>query len=379
LIFLDGNPKLVEKIKGIHKTAVDTPALLLDASAMEHNLEKMASYFDGVPAQIRPHVKLYRATPQLARKQVEAGAIGCTCAKLSEAEVLVTAGIEDILIANQVVGKIKLQRLVELARNCRIIVAVDNPRNVDELSNYAQLSGVEIGVLVEINIGHNRCGVAPFRPALDLAQLAAGKPGLRFMGLMGNDGHCTLKVSEMDREALSLEANRLLVQVRNFIEENGLPVNIVSGSGTFTYRYASQVEGITEIQAGTYLLMDSAFQEHGVKEFELTLSVIATVISTPDYPQSEGLFIIDAGRKSISPMLGNPDVKSPDNVFVYSLSDEHGRLRTKEGGIVPQLGEKIEIWVRDANATISQFDRFYVIRDDIVEDVWEIPLGGVNT
>lgn len=364
---------------GKHKKDIDTPALLLDAGAMEINLKRMSDFFTEVPAALRPHVKLHRATPQLAIRQIQAGAIGCTCAKLSEAEVLAEAGVGEILIANQVTGAVKMERLVKLADICRVLVAVDNPRNVDELSAAAQASGVNIGVLVEVNIGHNRCGVAPFEPALELSRLVDGSPGLAYRGLMGYDGHCTLNTSEAERQDLSLKANRLLVEARKYIEDAGLGVEIASGSGTFTYSYAAQVDGITEIQAGTYLLMDTAFRDHGVREFELTLSVLATVTSIPQYPQAGGLFIMDAGRKSISPMLGNPEVKYPQDVYVYSLSDEHGRLKVKEGGEMPELGEKIEIWVRDANATISQFDRFYVIRDEVVEDIWEIPLCGINT
>lgn len=364
---------------GKHKSTIDTPALLLDVEAMERNLKKMADFFTGKDVQLRPHVKLCRATPQLAKKQIAAGAIGCTCAKLSEAEVLASSGIENILIANQVVGPVKLERLVKLAGICQVMVAVDNPENVNALSLCAQSHGVEIGALVEVNIGHNRCGVAPFGPTLELSKLVLDKPGLKFMGLMGYDGHCTLKVTEEERETLSLEANNLLVEVHDFLENSGVGVEIVSGSGTFTYRFASQVQGITEIQAGTYLLMDTAFREHGVSEFDLTLSVLATVSSRPEYPGADGLFIMDAGRKSISPMLGTPEVKHPAGVYVYSLSDEHGRLKTEVDGVTPQVGQKVEIWVADANYTIAQFDRFYVIRDEVVEDVWKIPLGGINT
>jgi D-serine deaminase-like pyridoxal phosphate-dependent protein len=339
----------------------------------------MADYFSGKEVQLRPHVKLYRATPQLAKRQIAAGAIGCTCAKLSEAETLVSAGIKEILIANQITGGIKMERLAKLAKIANVIVAVDNPNNVRELAACAQSHSVDIGVLVEVNIGHNRCGVAPFEQALNLSRQVIGKSGLKYLGLMGYDGHCTLKVSEEEREALSIEANTLLVKVKKYIENAGIDVQMVSGSGTFTYRFASQVEGITEIQAGTYLLMDTAFRDHGVREFDLTLSVLATVTSQPDYPHADGLFIMDAGRKSISPMLGTPEVKRPEGVYVYSLSDEHGRLKTGSGGVTPEVGEKVEIWVRDANSTISQFDRFYVIRDEMVEDVWPIPLCGVNT
>jgi D-serine deaminase-like pyridoxal phosphate-dependent protein len=258
-------------------------------------------------------------------------------------------------------------------------VAVDNPQNVEELSQVASANQAVIGVLVEVNIGHNRCGVAPFGPTLELARLVDGKPGLKFMGLMGYDGHCTLKVPESEREECSLKANTLLVETRKFIEAAGLQVLIVSGSGTFTYRFASRFEGITEIQAGTYLLMDTAFREHGVREFKCTLSVLTTVISTPNYPEANSLVIVDAGRKSISTDLGLPEVKFPPGAVVRSLSDEHGRVVTTESSAKLQIGDKVELWVRDANGTINQFDRFYCIRNDVIEDIWTIPICGKNT
>lgn len=364
---------------GTRVTDLDTPALLLEAAAMERNLQRMANFFAGRNVRLRPHVKLYRATPELVQLQIEAGAIGMTCAKLSEAEVLAAAGIRDILIANQIVGLTKIGRLVKLAETCNIKVAVDSLENIAALSQAAWAHGVTIEVLVEVNIGHNRCGVAPFEPALALTKSILKMPGLKFMGLMGYDGHCTLKVAESEREALSREANTLLVRVRKYVEDAGIEVEIVSGSGTFTYRFASEVEGLTEIQAGTYLLMDTAFRDHGVREFECALSVLATVISRPSYPGANSLAIVDAGRKSISPQLGLPEVKNPGAAWVRSLSDEHGRIILEDAARTVGIGDKIELWVRDANGTIDQFDRFYVIREGVVEAVWQIPLCGRNT
>jgi len=364
---------------GRQKYDLDTPALLLDIRTMEQNLHRMADFLEARHVNLRPHVKIYKATPQFALMQLKAGAIGLTCAKLSEAEVLAEAGIPDILIANQIVGPQKIERLVSLARKCNIKVAVDSRQNVEALSQAAYSYGVTVGILVEINIGHNRCGVAPFRPALELVEFILARPGLKFMGLMGYDGHCTMKVTEEERPGLSYQANKLLADNRKFIEKVGIPVEIVSGSGTFTYRFASEIEGITEIQAGTYLLMDTAFRDHGVREFDCTLSVLATVTSRPSYPGANGLVIIDAGRKSISTALGVPEVKQPQCARVISLSDEHGRITLEDQAEALQIGDKIELWVRDANGTINQFDRFYVIRDNMVEAVWKIPLCGRNT
>jgi D-serine deaminase-like pyridoxal phosphate-dependent protein len=355
---------------------LDTPALLLDFPTMENNLYKMADFFTGKPVRPRPHVKLHNATPQLAQLQLEAGAIGLTCAKLSEAETLAHAGFLDILIANQIVGQKKIRRLVELTRITDIMVAVDSPANVQQLSDAAQAYGTTIRVLVEINIGHNRCGVAPFEPAFDLCQEVIQSPGLKFSGLMGYDGHCTLKINPAEREEASEKSNQLLADTRKFIEEKGVEVPIVSASGTFTYKYASGIKGITEIQAGTYLLMDTAVQEAGVEEFDCALSVLTSVISRPMYPQDIELAIIDIGRKGISPILGMPAVLNPDGADLFSLSQEHGRVALDNIDRAIQVGEKMLLSVRDANGTIMLFDRFHIVRDEIVVDVWQIPICG---
>jgi D-serine deaminase-like pyridoxal phosphate-dependent protein len=346
---------------------------------METNLNKMADYFAGVSANLRPHVKTFKATPELVKLQLDAGAIGATCAKVSEAEALVHIGVHDVLIANQIVSFPKIMRLMELAKAADIKVAVDSVENVSALSQAAVDNGVEIGVLVEVNIGHNRCGVAPFEPTLELVRIVENTDGVNFRGLMGYDGHCTLKIDTDKREAEAEKANSLLVEVKDFVEAASIEVPIVSASGTFTYRFATQIEGITEVQAGTYLLMDTAFRDHGVTEFDPALTVLATVISRPTYPGANGLAIIDLGRKSLSPLLGHPEVKHPTGAEVFSLSQEHGRVSLEGGATELKVGDKIELWVRDSNGTIMLFDRFYAIRNDVVEAVWPIPLCGVST
>jgi D-serine deaminase-like pyridoxal phosphate-dependent protein len=364
---------------GLKIIDINTPALIVDLSILEENLNRMSAFFADREVKLRPHVKTYNATPVLAQMQLQAGAIGLTCAKLSEAEILAAAGIDDILIANQIVGRRKIEQLADLAASANIMVAVDSNDNIRVLSEIASAKGVTIRVLVEVNIGHNRCGVSPFEPALDLSRAVMDAPALNYMGLMGYDGHCTLKVKESQREALSRKANMLLADTRFFIEESGIEVPIVSASGTFTYRFASDIKGITEIQAGTYLLMDTAFKEHGVHDFDCALSVLTTVISRSVYPDDIELAVIDVGRKSISPILGLPEVKSPAGANVFSLSQEHGRVSLEGETVGLKVGDKIELWVRDANGTINQFDRFYAVRNDIVEDIWHIPGCGNHT
>ncbi len=364
---------------GLPLEQIETPALIVDLPVMESNLRRMAEFLAGHPVRLRPHAKIHRATAEIARRQIQAGAVGITCAKLNEAESLCEVGIRDILIANQVVGPGKVQRLVELAAKCDLKVAVDDLNNAQAISQLASQQGVKVGVLVEVNIGHNRCGVAPLQPALELVRHILHMPGLDFKGLMGYDGHCTLKVKAEERGELSRKANRLLADSRRYIEEQGIAVPIVSAAGTFTYRYAVEIAGISEVQAGTYLLMDQTFREHGVTEFDCALSVLATVSSQPAYPGAETLAIVDLGRKSIDTAQGLPDVKRPGGCKTISLSDEHGRISFAGAEHPLKVGDLVEFQVRDANATINLFDRFYAVREGVVEDVWPIPRCGDHT
>ncbi len=365
---------------GLDRSQVDTPALLVDLAAVEGNLATMAAFFRGRDVKLRPHVKLHKATPALARMALEAtGAVGVTCAKLAEAEIMAAAGIRDILIANQVVGERKITRLVNLAAHSEVMVAVDSRENVESLGRAATARGVRLRVLVEVNIGNDRCGVAPFGPTLELARAVAAQPGLRFQGLMGYDGHCAFKVEPSKREGEARRANGLLVETRRFVEQAGLPVGIVSGSGTFTYRVAAEIPGYTEIQAGTWLLMDTAFREKGASEFACALSVVATVISRPSWPGGEDIAIIDLGRKQIDTSLGMPEVKSPAGAVVFSMPQEHGRLRLQGTARSLRVGDRVELWARDANGTINQHDRLYAMRGDVVEAVWDVAGRGQST
>lgn len=361
---------------GLHKNDLDTPALLIDLAAMERNLQTMADYLKKVKVNLRPHVKLHKATPVLAHMQLQAGAVGLTCAKLSEAEVLVAAGIRDVLIANQIVGERKIRRLVNLAAHSDVMVAVDDSHNVTELSEAAQAKAVTLRVLVEVDIGNKRCGVEPFEPTLEISRTVLKAPGLKFMGLMGYDGHCTFLADVEERYACSNKANQLLVATRECVERAGIPVQIVSAGGTLTYKAASRLAGITEIQAGTYLLMDSSFKEKGLTEFECALSVLATVTSRPPRPDAENLAIIDVGRKTMEVALGLPEVKEPAGATVTSMPQEHARLKLEGASRQLRIGDKVELWVRDANCTINLHDKFYAIRNDIVEAVWDIPGRG---
>ena len=196
---------------------------------------------------------------------------------------------------------------------------------------------------------------------------------------MGYDGHCTRRAVAAQREKMSIEANQLLVETKQFIEDSGIDVEIVSGSGSYTYKYASQVPGLTEIQAGTYLLMDTSFYEAGVTEFFPTLTILGTVTSRPTYPGAEDLAVMDVGRKAFMLGDGTPKIKFPKGAEIIGLSQEHGRIGLTNVANSMSVGDKLEIWVWDANITINLYDKFYAIRGDIVEGVWDIPARGLAT
>jgi D-serine deaminase-like pyridoxal phosphate-dependent protein len=357
---------------GLHKNELDTPSLLLDLDVVEQNLRTMANHARQAGVNLRPHAKIYKGTPVFAWMQLRAGASGITVSKLSEAEVLAAGGIRDILIANQVVGSRKVMRLVNLAAETQVKVAVDSLENVTEISSVAVKRGVRVGVLVEVNIGNDRCGVEPYDTALQFTKKVIEFPGVEFKGLMGYDGHLVFVKDLKERDSRSRQAYKILVETRDLLVNSGIPVEIVSGSGSATYKSACAVKGITELQVGSYLFMDTAYRDNGgLEEFLCSLSILATVISRPDRPNAKDLAILDIGRKGIDNTLGFPEVKSPGGE-VFSMPQEHSRLRFDPQKVNLRVGDKVELWVRDANGTVNLYDRIYGMRGDIVESVWDI-------
>ena len=259
---------------------IDTPALLLDADALQANLQTMASFFASRHCKLRPHFKSHKCTT-IARMQMNAGAVGITCAKLGEAEVVADAGIHNILIANEIVGPLKIRRLTELCRRAAPIVAVDSADNVRMLSEGALSAGVSLGVLVDVDVGMGRCGVASGQPALELARQVVSSAGLRFEGLQGYEGHCVDLRDEKERVEQTRQSLRLLVETRRLIERNGFPVRIVSGGGTGTYAITGDYDGVDEVQAGSYAAMDWWYGDIR-PEFRQAMSILATVISRPN-------------------------------------------------------------------------------------------------
>ncbi|MGH7941265.1 MAG: DSD1 family PLP-dependent enzyme [Limisphaerales bacterium] len=349
---------------------IDTPALLLDAAVLRRNIATMASFFAGRRCRLRPHFKSHKCA-HIARLQMEAGAVGMTCAKLSEAEVLADAGIQDILIANEIVGPLKIGRLMALCARANPMVAVDCADNARMLSAHAAAAGVTLPVLVEVDIGMGRCGVAPGRPALDLAMLARSLPGLRFEGLQGYEGHCVDLRDADERVRQARAAIELLVNTRRLIEKAGLEVRIVSGGGTGTYDINGNTDGIDEVQAGSYAAMDWWYGDIR-PEFGQAMSILSTVVSRP----KRRIAILDVGRKGVGAEWGPPRLKNGDEGRVVSYSSEEHMTVELAGNREINVGERLEIIPSHGCTTSNLYREFVVHQNGEVIGAWPIEGSG---
>jgi len=355
---------------GTAKADLDTPALCLDIAAAEANIRRMADYFKGSPVRLRPHSKTHKC-PMLAHKQLAAGAIGITCAKLGEAEVMGQAGIRDILIANQIVGDIKIARLVNLAAYTDVMVAVENWDNVQALSGAAQDKGVSLRVVIEVDIGMGRCGALPGDETLALAQKIVNLPGLRFCGLMGYEGHMVMIPDWNERKQKTLRELAKLTSTADLLRQKGIPVEIVSSGGTGTHEITGRVPGITELQVGSYITMDAQYHEKVGITFDCALTVLCTVVSTRGGDHA----VIDAGLKTMTRDFGMPLCLHPAGWAVTALSEEHGILKRVDGPPL-KLGDKVEIVPNHGCTTINLHDQYHVIRDGRLEAIWPIAARG---
>ncbi|MGQ9683899.1 MAG: DSD1 family PLP-dependent enzyme [Anaerolineae bacterium] len=354
--------------------AVDTPALLVDLDALEHNLATMAAFFAARPADLRPHFKTHKCL-EIARLQLAHGARGFTCAKLGEAEVLVRAGFDDILLANQVVGALKIERLMALAAQARMTVAVDDAVNAQALAAAARTAGVRLRVLVEVDLGMHRCGVAPGQPALALARAVAAEPALHLAGLMGYEGHLVLTKDPSERRAKVEAAFARLLDTKDLIEREGLHLEVISGGGTGTYDIAGAYPGVTEVQAGSYVFMDRTYA--AVRpEFRRALSILSTVISRP----SADRLVLDAGLKAVSGEFGPPEAPGLAANDDIRLSEEHARLTLEAPARVHlRPGDRVALIPSHCCTTVNLHDRLVAVRSGVIEAVWPVAARGRST
>ncbi len=343
---------------------IDTPALLLDLDAMGRNLAKMAAFFGNGPTKLRPHYKNHKC-PALASRQIAAGAIGMTCATLSEAEALVSNGITSLLLSGEVAGDRKIQRFIELARQADVIAAVDDARVAEAVAAAARQKNCRASVVVDVDVGLKRTGIKPGEPALQLARKVL-EEGLSLRGLMGYEGRLTQPAGP-EKDAVYSLAMSTLVDCRSLLERNGIPVEIVSGGGTSTYSLSRRFPGVTEIQSGSYLVMDTDYQKT-CADFELALTVLSTVISKT---QGERL-IVDAGLKSVSSERGMSTIKERPGLRLRKLNAEHGIIDILDAADSCNVGDTIEIWPHYSDATINLHERIYGVRNGQIAEILKL-------
>lgn len=345
---------------------VSTPAPVADLDLLNQNLKKMAVYFATRKCKMRPHFKSHKCV-ELARRQLDAGSCtGITCAKLSEAEQLVAGGIEDVLIANQVVGPDKVRRLAALNQKATVRCAVDSVANAKQLSAAAMEAGVRIPVLIEVDIGMRRCGVQPGAATLKLVQEIARLPGLRFDGIQAYEGHIVTTPDFNERRSKVEAAFAPAIATRRELEGAGFPVAIFSGAGTGTYDITGNIEGVDEVQVGSYALMDWSYATVR-PEFVVARSILATVVSShPTYA------VVDVGSKGLGCEFGLPIVESHPEAKARSLSEEHMTF----DGLRAEVGDKVHVIPSHGCTTHGLHRHMWIARGGVIVDIWAIEGAG---
>jgi D-serine deaminase-like pyridoxal phosphate-dependent protein len=351
---------------GKRRNEVITPALILDLPAARRNIEKMAHRLKSMPAKIRPHVKVHKS-PELARMQVEAGAIGISTATVWEAVVMVRSGLDSIFIVNTVAGPEKLATIAALARDADVMVAVDEAENAAQVARAARAAGSTVGVLIEVDTGMDRAGVDTGEQAIDLAGKLVDMRGIRLLGVTGYEGHCSLTPETDIRAQRQHKAMTFLTQTAEALRAKGYPCPIVSAGGTATWNLTAADPHVTEIQAGSYVVMDN-FHGAMVGDFEKALTVSTTVISRP-----HDRVIVDAGNKSLgAPALST--IIGHDNKG-FRFDEEHGVFVALANERL-HVGDVVELVPGYAPGTVNWYDAFHVVEGDRVVDIWAvIPRG----
>jgi len=343
---------------------IDTPALIIDLDAFERNLARMAEFARAAGIGLRPHAKTHKS-PIIAAQQIALGAVGICCQKVSEAEVMVAGGIADVLVSNEIAGRAKLDRLAALAKTAKIAVCADDPEGVAELAAAAERAGSRLEVLVEIDVGAQRCGAAPGAPAAELALKIASSPRLGFAGLQAYHGSAQhLREAGARKEAIARAAAAVEATARA-LRAVGLNPGRVSGAGTGTYEHEARSGLWSELQPGSYIFMDADYARNQradggpVDTFEHALFVYATVMSAPVKER----LIVDAGLKALSVDSGMPLPWQLPGARYHRASDEHGVIDVS-GSISRPLGrgQKLLLVPGHCDPTVNLHDWYVGVR-----------------
>jgi D-serine deaminase-like pyridoxal phosphate-dependent protein len=359
---------------------IDTPALIIELDALDRNIAKMAEFSRAKGVRVRPHAKTHKA-PAIALRQIAHGAVGQCVQKVGEAEALVRGGVTDILVSNQVVGDRKLRRLAALAQDATIALCFDAPEQVDAASRIARDFGVELGALVEIDVGMERCGVQPGKAAAELARRIANAPNLKFRGLQAYHGRAQHLPTHQQRAQAIASAVDAVRETLDALKAENLSCEIVAGAGTGTFQFESESGVYNELQVGSYVFMDTDYAKIGNKDgglytaFEHSLFVLASVISTPTTDRA----IVDAGLKSYSAEKGPPWVHGLADIECTGVSDEHGKLILGPKAKPLKLGDKVWLIPGHCDPTVNLHDWYVGVRHGRVEALWPISARGAST
>lgn len=351
---------------------LDTPCLILDMDSLDHNMGVMASYYEDKSSKLRGHSKNHKS-PALALRQIRTGGtVGGVCAaKVAEAEVMVQGGIPSVFITSEVIAPIKIRRMCALAGQAEMLVACDDSKNAADLSNSAVAQGVDLGVVIELETGLRRCGVQDTDQGVALARTIHNLPGLTFRGIMSHQVIPPMP----DREDRVTEGRRIIqsvIDLKDGIEADGIPVEIVSTGETWSYDVAGEIPGVTEIQGGSYLVMETGYEY--MSEFDHAGKVLTTIISTPQ----PGVAVGDAGIKAVGLVKGLPVVDNRPGVTVESMDTDHAVFRLASG-VELKIGDQLALLPGQQDAMVSRWDRFIGVRQGKVETVWDIQARGCHS
>ena len=347
---------------------LDTPSLIVDLDALDYNLQSVSDLYKDTDCKMRQHTKNIKS-PRLALRQInKGGTVGGVCAaKLSEAEVMVEGGVNDVLIPNQVVHSDKISRMCALARQADIKVCVDNIDNVKMISSIASKYSVEIGILIEVDTQMGRAGVRSNEEGVAIAKLTQNLPGVKFRGVMSHQSLPEF-IDQEDRWQVGRDTIQICLDVKNAIEQEGIPVEIVSSGETFTIDVATDIPGVTEVEGGSYALMGHTYDYMGYK---LANKILTTVISNP----SDCKFIGDVGTLAHSWTGFGPTVYSRPDVKVDKFRENHVVFTTDKSDSLT-IGDKLLLEPHYQDMLVNRWDQYICIRNGIVEEVWDIPGRG---
>lgn len=360
----------------------DTPVLLVDMDRMKANIDEMAAFARREGLKLRPHVKTHKS-PILAKMQLERGATGITVAKISEAQVMADAGIGDILIAYPIVGEVKLRRYFSLARRVHLSCIIDNLEAARLLGATAMEAGTEANVLIKVNVGLNRCGMAPGRDLLNFAREASVVSGLRIKGILSHAGHAYSAQNPEEVLRIGRLEGEVMVEAAAMLRKAGIMIEEVSVGSTPTVRPAGEVPGVTEIRPGNYIFYDAMQVALGVVgPRRCALKVLSRVVSRPSPERA----VIDAGSKTLgldrgghgtSLLQGHGMIVGMENATIERLSEEHGILSIPPDSPL-SVGDILEIIPNHACTVVNNFDDLVGVRNGEIQEIWPVAARGKN-